>query len=83
MHPHSPHNTGLPIRTLLQAVANRRERQAAELAGIFDMLTEVDALANNISDQAGETRKMMQVWPWFGYMCVWEASRPNANALRR
>eukprot|EP00198_Chlamydomonas_reinhardtii_P012447 XP_001701784.1 predicted protein [Chlamydomonas reinhardtii] len=49
------------IASAQQAVANRRERQAAELAGIFDMLTEVDALANNISDQAGETRKMMQV----------------------
>ncbi|KAG2428608.1 hypothetical protein HYH02_014310 [Chlamydomonas schloesseri] len=48
------------IASAQQAVANRRERQAAELAGIFDMLTEVDALANNISDQASETKKMMQ-----------------------
>ncbi|KXZ44321.1 hypothetical protein GPECTOR_69g414 [Gonium pectorale] len=48
------------VASAQQALVARRERQTAELAGIFNLLGEVDELARTMEDQAQETKHMMQ-----------------------
>ncbi|EFJ52446.1 hypothetical protein VOLCADRAFT_86539 [Volvox carteri f. nagariensis] len=49
------------VASVQQALAARRERQAAELADMFRLLGEVDELASTLEQQTSDTKKMMQV----------------------
>lgn len=49
------------LRCLLQALAARRERRAAELSDMFRLLGEVEGLASSIERNTRDTHNMMKV----------------------